>query len=47
MQPGFQVYDLCLKLGIKEIRCYGFTVDNPKRPAAQNRSVSKSMRRSR
>jgi undecaprenyl diphosphate synthase len=42
IQPGFQVYNLCLELGIKEITFYGFTVDNTKRPAAQIEAFQKA-----
>jgi len=35
IQPGFQIYNACLELGIREITFYGFTVDNTKRPATQ------------
>ena len=35
IQPGFQIYNLCLELGIREITFYGFTVDNTRRPVAQ------------
>jgi undecaprenyl diphosphate synthase len=35
IQPGFQLYNLCLELGIREITFYGFTVDNTRRPVAQ------------
>jgi undecaprenyl diphosphate synthase len=35
LQPGFELYDICLGLGIKEMTFYGFTVDNTKRPPAQ------------
>ena len=35
LQPGLEVYNECLALGIPEITFYGFTVDNTKRPAPQ------------
>ena len=35
LQPGLELYNECLALGIPEITFYGFTVDNTKRPAAQ------------
>jgi undecaprenyl diphosphate synthase len=35
LQPGLEVYQECLALGIPEITFYGFTVDNTKRPASQ------------
>ena len=42
IQPGFQIYNSCLELGIKEITFYGFTVDNTKRPAAQIKAFQKA-----
>ena len=42
IQPGFQIYNSCLELGIKEITYYGFTVDNAKRPAAQIKAFQKA-----
>ncbi len=35
VNPGFQLYEICLELGIKELTLYGFTQDNTKRPAVQ------------
>lgn len=35
IKPGLELYDACLKLGIKEMTIYGFTSDNTKRPAQQ------------
>ena len=35
LEPGLELYNECLALGIPEITFYGFTVDNTKRPAAQ------------
>ncbi|MBI5346897.1 MAG: undecaprenyl diphosphate synthase family protein [Chlamydiae bacterium] len=35
IEPGIKLFDICLKLGIREITIYGFTQDNTKRPAAQ------------
>jgi undecaprenyl diphosphate synthase len=35
LRPGFQAYELCEALGIKELTIYGFTKDNTKRPADQ------------
>ncbi|AAO35921.1 dihydroorotate dehydrogenase [Clostridium tetani] len=35
LQPGFEMYDLCRELGIKELTFYGFTKDNNKRPKDQ------------
>lgn len=38
IKPGFDLYELCLELGIKELTFYGFTVDNTKRPAVQTKA---------
>lgn len=35
ISPGFELYELCLQLGIGEMTFYGFTNDNLKRPANQ------------
>lgn len=35
LKAGFEVYELCVALGIKELTLYGFTQDNTKRPADQ------------
>ncbi|MDR5658924.1 polyprenyl diphosphate synthase [Serpentinicella sp. ANB-PHB4] len=35
LDPGLELFNLCKKLGIKEITYYGFTVDNTKRPTMQ------------
>jgi undecaprenyl diphosphate synthase len=35
LEPGFQLYDICLGLGIEELTVYGFTSDNTKRPPEQ------------
>lgn len=35
LQPGLDLYRACIKLGIKELTFYGFTVDNTKRPRLQ------------
>lgn len=40
--PGFELYQECLALGIKEITFYGFTQDNTKRPAVQTRAFQKA-----
>ena len=42
IQPGFELYNLCLELGIKEMTFYGFTVDNTKRPALQTKAFQKA-----
>lgn len=38
LQPGYDLYQICLNLGIKELTFYGFTVDNTKRPATQTKA---------
>ena len=40
--PGFELYNLCLELGIKELTLYGFTQDNTKRPSVQTQAFSKA-----
>src|SRR5450759_3384614 len=35
LEPGFQLYNICLALGIEELTVYGFTSDNTKRPPKQ------------
>ena len=42
IEPGFELYRLCLELGIKEMTFYGFTVDNTKRPAAQTKAFQQA-----
>ena len=42
IQPGFELYKLCLELGIKEMTFYGFTVDNTKRPPVQTKAFQKA-----
>jgi undecaprenyl diphosphate synthase len=42
INPGLELYDLCIKLGIKEMTFYGFTVDNTKRPPEQIKAFQKS-----
>lgn len=42
IQPGFQLYELCLEAGIKEITFYGFTHDNTKRPTIQKQAFIKA-----
>jgi len=42
IKPGFQLYELCSELGIKELTLYGFTVDNTKRPANQKEAFQKA-----
>jgi len=38
--PGFELYNRCIELGIKEITFYGFTQDNTKRPSVQTEAFS-------
>lgn len=42
IQPGLELYDLCIDLGIKEMTYYGFTNDNTKRPPEQIRTFQKA-----
>jgi undecaprenyl diphosphate synthase len=35
LEPGFQLYNICLALQIEELTVYGFTSDNTKRPPEQ------------
>lgn len=42
IQPGLELYNLCISLGIKEITFYGFTVDNTKRPQIQIKAFQKA-----
>jgi len=42
IQPGFELYNLCLELGVKEMTFYGFTVDNTKRPSKQTKAFQKA-----
>lgn len=42
ISPGFQLYELCSELGVKELTLYGFTVDNTKRPALQKEAFQKA-----
>jgi len=42
IKPGFQLYNLCVELGIKEMTLYGFTQDNTKRPSIQTKAFSKA-----
>lgn len=42
LHPGLELYNLCLKLGIKEMTFYGFTVDNTKRPSIQIKEFQKA-----
>ncbi|NLT95651.1 MAG: di-trans,poly-cis-decaprenylcistransferase [Clostridia bacterium] len=42
IEPGFELYEICLELGIEEITFYGFTQDNTKRPAEQTKAFQKA-----
>ncbi|QOX63267.1 undecaprenyl diphosphate synthase family protein [Anoxybacterium hadale] len=42
VSPGFQLYELCRDLGVKELTLYGFTTDNTKRPAVQKEAFQKA-----
>ena len=42
IEPGFALYQECLKLGIKEMTLYGFTQDNTKRPSVQTKAFQKA-----
>lgn len=42
IDPGFQLYQHCLELGIEEMTFYGFTQDNTKRPAVQRLAFQKA-----
>src|SRR5690554_337073 len=35
LQPGLKLYEICKKIGVKELSYYGFTTDNTKRPKKQ------------
>lgn len=40
--PAFQLYNECIKLGIKEVSAYGFTKDNTHRVAVQRKAFQKA-----
>lgn len=40
IQPGLDLFKLCLQLGIKELTYYGFTHDNTKRPTRQKKAFT-------
>ncbi len=42
IEPGLQLYRLCLALGVKELTFYGFTQDNTKRPARQKKAFQQA-----
>jgi undecaprenyl diphosphate synthase len=42
IDPGFELYSLCIENGIKELTFYGFTQDNTKRPSIQTEAFTKA-----
>ena len=42
IDPGLDLYHVCLDLGIEEMTFYGFTVDNTKRPSEQTAAFQKA-----
>lgn len=42
IKAGFELYEICLEYGIKEMTFYGFTQDNTKRPAVQTRAFQEA-----
>lgn len=42
IKPGFELYKLCVGLGIEEMTLYGFTQDNTRRPSVQTQAFSKA-----
>jgi len=42
IKPGFELYKLCIELGIKELTLYGFTEDNTRRPSIQTQAFRKA-----
>ncbi|MFZ5353201.1 MAG: undecaprenyl diphosphate synthase family protein [Bacillota bacterium] len=42
IKPGFELYKICLELGIKELTFYGFTQDNTKRPSVQTEAFRRA-----
>jgi len=42
LDPGLSLYQLCKKVGVKEITYYGFTTDNTKRPSLQREAFVKA-----
>jgi len=42
IEPGFQLLQLCLDMGIQELTLYGYTQDNTKRPAVQKEAFQKA-----
>jgi len=42
LNPGLEVYKLCMEIGVKELTFYGFTTDNTKRPSVQTQAFTKA-----
>ncbi|MCY6485166.1 undecaprenyl diphosphate synthase family protein [Clostridium aestuarii] len=42
LDPGLILFNLCRKIGIKEITYYGFTTDNAKRPKTQRKAFTQA-----
>lgn len=42
IEPGLQLYHLCVALGIRELSFYGFTQDNTKRPTGQKEAFKRA-----
>lgn len=42
IKPGFELYNMCIELGISELTLYGFTQDNTKRPVVQRKAFQKA-----
>ncbi len=42
IDPGFELFEECKRLGIEELTLYGFTQDNTKRPAEQKEAFKKA-----
>ncbi|SHH67869.1 undecaprenyl diphosphate synthase [Caloranaerobacter azorensis DSM 13643] len=42
LKPGIKVFELCSKIGVKELTFYGFTMDNTKRPSIQTKAFTKA-----
>ncbi|KGG80467.1 dihydroorotate dehydrogenase [Caloranaerobacter azorensis H53214] len=42
LNPGIKVFELCSKIGVKELTFYGFTMDNTKRPSIQTKAFTKA-----
>lgn len=42
LDPGLELYNLCLAIGVQELTFYGFTQDNTKRPSIQTLAFQKA-----